>query len=44
LSHINQYPIQKHNLIQSINTFDDDEIDYFGGQNKVDLLLKYLLS
>jgi len=44
LRFINQYPIQKHNLIKSINTFDDNEIDYFGGQNKVDLLLKYLLS
>ena len=41
---INEYPTQKHNLIKSINTFDDDEIDYFGGRNKINLLLKYLSS
>ena len=44
LSLINEYPEQKRNLITSINTFDLEEIDYFGGDEKVRLLQKYLLS
>ena len=35
---------QKRNLITSIKTFDAEEIDYFGGDEKVRLLQKYLLS
>ena len=41
---VHEYPKQKSNLISSINTFDAEEIDYFGGNEKVKLLLKYLLS
>jgi hypothetical protein len=41
---IHEHPKQKSNLISSINTFDAEEIDYFGGNKKVKLLLKYLLS
>ena len=41
---IHDYPEQKQNLILSINTFDNKEIDYFGGDKKVNLLLKYLSS
>jgi hypothetical protein len=37
-------PDQKRNLISSINTLDAEEINYFGGDQKVKLLLKYLLS
>ena len=44
LSLIHSYPGQKQNLITSINTFDAEEIDYFGGDEKVRLLQKYLLS
>ena len=44
LSLIHSYPEQKQNLITSINTFDAEEIDYFGGDKKVRLLQKYLLS
>ena len=41
---IHDYPDQKRNLISSINTLDAEEINYFGGDQKVKLLLKYLLS
>jgi len=44
LSLIHSYPEQKRNLITSINTFDAEETDYFGGDEKVRLLKKYLLS
>ena len=44
LSLIHNYPEQKRNLITSIKTFDAEEIDYFGGDEKVRLLQKYLLS
>ena len=44
LSLIHNYPEHKQNLITSINTFDAEEIDYFGGHKKVNLLQKYLLS
>jgi hypothetical protein len=44
LSLIHSYPEQKQNLITSIKTFDAEEIDYFGGDEKVRLLQKYLLS
>jgi len=44
LSLIHNYPEKKQNLISSINTFDEEEINYFGGEEKVRLLQKYLLS
>jgi hypothetical protein len=44
LSLIHNYPEKKRNLISSINTFDEEEINYFGGEEKVRLLQKYLLS
>jgi hypothetical protein len=44
LSVIHDYPEQRQNLILSINTFDAEEIDYFGGEKKVRILQKYLLS
>ena len=44
LSLIHNYPEQKQNLLASIKTFDAEEIDYFGGYEKVSLLEKYLLS
>jgi hypothetical protein len=44
LNLVHEYPKQKNNLISSINTFDAEEIEYFGGNEKVELLLKYLLT
>ena len=44
LSLIHNYPEKKRNLISSIKTFDEGEINYFGGKEKVRLLQKYLLS
>jgi hypothetical protein len=29
-------------LIESIKTFDDDEIEYFGGKKKIRILQNYL--
>ena len=39
---IHDYPEQKRNLISSINTFDSEEINYFGGKEKVESIQKYL--
>lgn len=44
LSLVHQYPKQKQNLILSINRLDAEEIEYFGGDQKVRLLQNYLLS
>jgi hypothetical protein len=44
LNLVHEHPKQKNNLISSINTFDAEEIEYFGGNEKVELLLKYLLT
>jgi hypothetical protein len=44
LSLIHSYPEQKQNLVISINNLDEEEIDYFGGEKKVRILQKYLLS
>lgn len=41
---INDYPEQKRNLISSIDTFDLEERDYFGGEKKVKLLQEYLAT
>ena len=42
LKFIFKYSNSKSSLIRSIKSFDIDEIKYFGGENKVDKLLKYL--
>ena len=42
LSLIHDHPEQKRDLISSINTFDSEEINYFGGEEKVRFLQKYL--
>lgn len=43
LHEIFNYPEQKECLLKSINTFDDEEIDYFGGPKKIDVLQQYLI-
>ena len=39
---IHEYPDQKNALIQSLNSFDEDESKYFGGINKINSVLEYL--
>ena len=39
---IHEYPDQKNALIQSLNSFDEDESNYFGGINKINSVLEYL--
>ena len=36
------YPKQKQNLILGLKRLDEDEIDYFGGNKKINILLDYL--
>tara|TARA_B100000073_G_scaffold264521_1_gene224182 strand:+ start:569 stop:1351 length:783 start_codon:yes stop_codon:yes gene_type:complete len=39
---IHQYPAQKQALIKSLSSFDNDESIYFGGEDKINILLEYL--
>jgi len=38
------HPEAKKNLLKSIKSFDDHEIEYFGGQQKIETLHNYLIS
>jgi hypothetical protein len=44
LQAIFKFPKAKNDLIESIRTFDDDEIEYFGGKKKIRILQNYLLG
>ena len=37
-----KFPKARNDLIESIKTFDDDEIEYFGGKKKIRILQNYL--
>ncbi|MDA7802316.1 DUF3445 domain-containing protein [Gammaproteobacteria bacterium] len=38
------YPEMKNNLLKSIERLDGHEVEYFGGQKKIEILLNYLVS
>ena len=42
LNKIVDYPAALRGLIKSLETFDEDESVYFGGSNKINILLEYL--
>ena len=42
LQAIFKFPEARNDLIESIKTFDDDEIEYFGGKKKIRILQNYL--
>ena len=42
LNKIVDYPDALRGLIKSLETFDEDESVYFGGSNKINILLEYL--
>ena len=42
LSYILDFDEAKTSLFQSLQNFDDDESNYFGGRLKINLLLDYL--
>ena len=42
LQAIFKFPKARNDLIESIKTFDDDEIEYFGGKKKIRILQNYL--
>jgi hypothetical protein len=44
LKEIFEYPKQKLALIKSLEKLDNDEADYFGGNEKINILLDYLLG
>ena len=42
LNQIHNFPEAKNGLLKSLESFDDDEAEYFGGIKKIDILLEYL--
>ena len=44
LKEIFDYPKQRQALIESLEKLDNDEADYFGGNEKINILLDYLLG
>ena len=44
LKEIFEYPKQKQALVKSLEKLDNDEADYFGGNEKINILLDYLLG
>jgi len=42
LSYIHEYQGAKNGLLRSLDRLDDSEIDYFGGKEKVDILVNFL--